>query len=65
MELLNTKQVAELFPGLKPTTLSEWRQTPNKGPQFIKIGSRVFYTRKAVEDFISSRPQHRSTLELS
>ena len=64
MELLTTAQVAKFFPDIKPDTLRQWRQIPNRGPEFVKVGPRVFYPRDAVEQFIANLPRLKSTLEI-
>lgn len=43
--LLNTKETAAYLGGLiSPKTLANWRSSEsNPGPQYYKIGNRVFY----------------------
>jgi predicted DNA-binding transcriptional regulator AlpA len=52
--LLTDKDVAALT-GIGHRTLQNWRSctTPNHGPQFIKIGSRVRYRREDVEAWLA------------
>jgi len=64
VELLTTDQAAKFFPDIKPDTLRQWRQIPGRGPNFVKVGPRVFYPRDAVENFIAALPRLKSTLEI-
>jgi|MEHZ01.5.fsa_nt_MEHZ011483979.1_2 hypothetical protein len=63
MELLNSDQVAEIL-RVKPGTLRQWRQVPNKGPRFTHVGRLVYYKRAAVEQYLSDLPDYGSTFEL-
>lgn len=64
LKLLTTKQAAEFFPEIKVDTLRQWRQIPGRGPNFVKVGSRVFYPEDAIETFITNLPRLKSTLEI-
>ena len=50
LPLNSARQLAELS-GLGESTLSEWR-TQNIGPDYVKIGRRVFYPKEAVLDYM-------------
>lgn len=41
--------------GVSPKTLANWRALGTNGPQFTKIGSRVFYRQSAINAFITSQ----------
>ncbi len=57
--ILNTKEAAEYLRGkgypVSPKTLEVWRCT-SRGPKYRKIGRRVFYTPKDLEDFLEGIP---------
>lgn len=36
----------------KKNTLAVWRMTPGAGPDFIKRGRSIFYTREAIQAYI-------------
>ncbi|MBU1986905.1 MAG: helix-turn-helix domain-containing protein [Proteobacteria bacterium] len=42
--------IAAIFLGVQPTTLRKWR-SEGKGPVFYKIGRKVQYTLKDLQDF--------------
>jgi len=44
-------QEAANYIGVKPSTLAAWRMY-NEGPDFIKIGKKIFYTAGVLNDFI-------------
>jgi len=44
---------AEIYLGIKMRTLSQWRFFKLKGPKFVKVGGRVFYFKKALDDWIA------------
>ena len=50
---MSEKELAEYW-GLKTHTLQKWR-TLGTGPVYIKIGSRVIYTREAIEAYEQNR----------
>ena len=57
--LLDTRAAA-LRVGLARQTLAKMRTTGD-GPQFIKLGSRVFYPVQELDAWIGSHPLRRST----
>lgn len=52
-ELLNEIQAAEMLHH-QPSTLQKWR-LDRKGPNYIKIGRKIFYEPSEIEKFIRSR----------
>jgi hypothetical protein len=42
---------------LKPTTTAGWR-CHGKGPNFVKIGRRVFYRRSAINTWLRAQERH-------
>jgi hypothetical protein len=52
---------AAAYLGVSPHTTNQWR-VEGFGPEFVKMGSRVIYTRKSLDEFLASRSQ-RSTSE--
>lgn len=58
---MTTPQAAKYL-GLRPKTLAMWR---NQGKllRFIKLGSRVFYTKHDLDDFISQNSGFTSTAQ--
>lgn len=59
--LLSTAEAAE-FLGLSTSALAKWR-VYGAGPDYVKLGRRVAYTRAALEEFVRTRTR-RSTSEL-
>jgi len=53
-ELLTIREAAQRL-GLAVATLNKWRSTRRYKLQFIKVGGRVRYTTRAVEEFLTSR----------
>ena len=59
-ELLTARQAAELT-GHPETVLAVYRskrntgQSPDAGPDFVKVGRAVFYPRSAVEAYVAKR----------
>jgi excisionase family DNA binding protein len=51
--LLSTLQVAHLL-GLHPDTLRVWRKQ-QRGPAWVRLGSRYRYSRAAIDTFLSAR----------
>ena len=49
--LLTTKQAAEVL-NLTASTLNKWR-VHGGGPQFVKLGRRVFYRKTSLDSFVS------------
>jgi excisionase family DNA binding protein len=57
--LLSTDQAAELL-GISPWTLKFWRtRTRDRGPDFIRLGALVRYSRQALEQFIRKQTVRR------
>ena len=52
-QVLDTRAAAD-FLGLKPTTLETWR-VGGRGPQFLKIGRVIRYSRADLTDWLESR----------
>ena len=50
--LLTTEEVADEL-RVSVSALTKWRII-GKGPTFVKIGSRVGYTRQAIDEFVSA-----------
>jgi helix-turn-helix protein len=48
------RENAAAYLGVKPKTLSMWALT-GRGPEFVKVGGRVFYYRAVLDDFIQGR----------
>lgn len=55
MKALNTKEAAEYL-GIRPQTLHNWR-TLKKGPDYIKMGSRVIYRLEDLNLFIQANKE--------
>ncbi len=53
-DLLTDEQVGQLV-GVSPKTLASWRSSGRYGLPFLKIGSRVRYSRAAVLAWLQSR----------
>ncbi|CTQ33919.1 hypothetical protein [Jannaschia rubra] len=58
-DLLNPKQVSDMT-GHPVTVLAQYRSRRTKGrdalgPEFVKIGREVFYTKAAVEAYVANR----------
>jgi predicted DNA-binding transcriptional regulator AlpA len=54
-EKLNTTEAASYL-GLKPGTLQIWRCLKRSpAPAYIKMGDRVFYLKKDLDDYIESQ----------
>ena len=51
---LNTIEAAAYLGGLKPGTLEVWRSL-GRGPRYLKIGRRVFYETRDLDNFASSK----------
>lgn len=61
-EWLTTGQAAGLLK-LAPGTLQNWR-SQGRGPSFIKRGNSVFYTRKALQEYLQKySSSYNSTTE--
>src|ERR1700753_2776301 len=52
-DLLNVKEAAT-FLRLSPGTLNGWRLTGG-GPEFVRLGRRIFYRASALEKFVQTR----------
>jgi len=50
---LDSREAAEQL-GVAPYTMKSWRRK-GVGPGYVKIGGRVYYTRKQINDYIKSR----------
>lgn len=57
MEKLNTEKAAEII-GIKTGTLYIWRSN-GKGPDYLKIGKKVFYDREVVEKWVKDQTVHQ------
>lgn len=51
-ELLLTPDEVAVILRAKKNTLAVWRMTPGAGPDFIKRGRLVFYTREAIQAYL-------------
>jgi hypothetical protein len=55
MALLNEEEAAKLIPyNPSPTTLASWR-AKGRGPEFYKVGGRVFYDDTDVDRWVHSQ----------
>lgn len=52
--LLPPAAAAEYLGGIVVGTLAKWRHFGG-GPQYVRIGSRIFYERSALDGYIASR----------
>ena len=52
--LLNEKKTAE-FLGVARNTLRKWRE--NEGLPFIRAGSRIFYRKDSVEEWLRNKEE--------
>lgn len=52
MQLMTTDEVAQYL-GLAPSTLNTWRSR-GRGPQFIKVGKLVRYSRSEVDYWLGN-----------
>lgn len=57
-ELLTPDDVAAMF-HTSPAQLAQWRHRGG-GPQYVKTGKRVFYTRAAIESFLAQHTYQRT-----
>jgi len=53
---LMTPDQAALLLGVSPKTLATWRSTGRYSIPYIKVGSRVRYPRKQLNEWLSTRP---------
>ena len=53
---LNTQEAAELL-GVRPCTLERWR-CKKRGPRYAKLGSRVMYDIRDLEEWFASSRLH-------
>jgi hypothetical protein len=53
-ELLDTRSAAEYL-GLQEHTLETWRCSRRYGLAFIKVGGKVRYRRRVLDDFLDAR----------
>jgi len=56
---------ASAYTGISVSTLNKWRMSKSIGPQFLKLGSRVVYSREQLDKWLdenakSSTSQYRS-----
>jgi len=54
--LLNTPEAAE-FLGISASTMAQWRML-NKGPSFVKLGTRVMYRQIDLEAWLEANLVH-------
>ncbi|POA89215.1 DNA-binding protein [Pseudomonas sp. FW305-E2] len=55
VELMTPDQAANLL-GVSPRTLAAWRCTGRYSVPYIKVGSKVRYPRKQLNEWLSNRP---------
>lgn len=48
-------KVSQYFSGLSPKTLANW-SCEKRGPQFFKVGRKVFYKLSDLEEFMTQNP---------
>ena len=53
-DLIDEKAAAEIL-AISPGTLSVWRSTGREKLAYIKVGSCVRYSRKALQEYLESR----------
>ena len=58
---LDPKQVEAII-GLKTSTLAK-RRVYGGGPPYIKMGAKVLYSERDLQEWITSQPRLRSTAE--
>lgn len=56
-----TEQDFQLLADATPGTVEAWRKR-NQGPDYIRLGNRVFYPRAAVSSFMQGRIRERRPL---
>lgn len=59
--LMPPEAAAEYLGGIVVSTLAKWRHFGG-GPEYVRIGSRIFYEKAALDAYIASR-RRRSTSE--
>jgi hypothetical protein len=52
--LMKPPQAGEYLGGVSTSTLAKWRIS-GLGPEYVKLSSRVFYRRAALDRFIEAR----------
>jgi helix-turn-helix protein len=57
---LLTDDEAAAFLGQKKNTLACWRSY-GTGPEFIRVGRRVFYTEQSLQSFLRKRTKRRTS----
>jgi hypothetical protein len=57
-ELLTPAQVAEVL-HTSPAQLAQFRYL-GTGPRFVKVGKRVYYTQKALSEFLAANTYQRT-----
>ena len=55
--LLNTEEACREFLHVKPDTAFTWRSL-GRGPAYVKMGRRVFYTEEALIEFMRKNTRH-------
>ena len=58
IDLIPENTLAEMLHCFRPTTLWRWRRDGN-GPPYCKIGSRIFYRRESLYDFLAKTEKGR------
>jgi len=43
---------ASVYTGISVSTLNKWRMSKTNGPQFLKLGSRVVYSREQLDKWL-------------
>lgn len=43
---------ASAYTGISVSTLNKWRMSKSVGPQFLKLGSRVVYSREQLDKWL-------------
>lgn len=61
-DLIDPAPAAKIL-GVAEGTLSVWRSTGRYGLPFVKVGRRVKYSRKAIEDWLESRTRTSGATE--
>lgn len=62
-KLLDSATVAEII-GLAPTTLAK-RRVSGDGPPFVKLGARVLYPARELQEWIEARPRFQNTAQMT
>jgi len=57
-DLLTTSEAADYL-RLSKITLEKWRRVVGQGPQFVRLGGKVFYRRVRLDEFITAQESNQ------